>query len=157
MPQLVIERIAPGDGRVSALLRIVDEGFMRTSAAPGLPERALALLPGLARHRCESGHARGIVSELADTESAHLLEHVAIELMALAGEPRTTSGRTEWDFARDGRGVFRVRIGSDNAAVAAEALRRAAVVCEWLLTGAGTAPDIASVADGVRAAGVAAD
>lgn len=156
MPLLVIERMAPGDGRVSALVRVSDERFMRTSAAPGLPERALALLPGLVRHRCESGHARGIVSELADTESAHLLEHVAIELMALAGEARTTSGRTEWDFARDGRGVFRVRIGSDNAAVAAEALRRAAEVCEWLLTGEGTVPDVAVVADGVRAAGTVA-
>jgi cyanophycin synthetase len=106
---------------------------MRTSVVPDLAEKALALLPGLARHTCENGFAHGIAAELADTETPHLLEHVAFELMALSGSPRSLRGETAWDFSADGRGVFRVRLGYDDDLVVLGALRAAVGVCEWLL------------------------
>ncbi len=133
MAVLLIERVDVSSERVEALVRVPEGAPMRTCIVPGLAEKALALLPGLMRHTCDNGSAHGIAAELADTETPHLLEHVAFELMALSGSPRTLRGETEWDFSTDGRGVFRVRLGYDDDLVALGALRAAVGVCEWLL------------------------
>lgn len=147
MPVLRVERIDVGERRVEAIVRVIDAGRMRTSAVPGLAQRAVALLPGLRRHTCENDDGRDMVRELADTETPHLLEHVAEELMALSGSPRTLRGETAWDFAADGAGVFRVRLEYDVDTVAIGALREAMAVVEWLMAGdGGEAPDVAAAA-----------
>ena len=151
MTALVIERIDVSPERIEALVRVPAGESASTRSAAGLPERALALLPGLARHTCENGSAHGIAAELADTETPHLLEHVAFELMALSGSPRTLRGETSWDFAADGRGVFRVRLGYDDDLVALGALREAVGVCEWLLEpDVVERPDVDAIVAGLR-------
>jgi hypothetical protein len=151
MAVLVIERIDVSPERVEALVRVPEGAPMRTLAAPGVAERAVALLPGLVRHTCENGSAHGIAAELADTETPHLLEHIAFELMALSGSPRTLRGETVWDFSADGRGVFRVRLGYDDDLVALGALREALGVCEWLLVpGGAEKPDVDATVAGLR-------
>jgi hypothetical protein len=52
--------------------------------------------------------------------------------MALAGSPRTLRGETSWDFARDGRGLFRVRLAYDDDLVALGAVKTAAEVVRAL-------------------------
>jgi cyanophycin synthetase len=148
MPPLVVERIDVAPDRIEAVVRVPAGKPFRTSASPGLVDRALGLLPGMARHTCDNGSAHGIVAELADTETPHLLEHVAFELMALSGSPRTLRGETAWDFSEDGRGVFRVRLGYDDDLVAMGALRAALGVCEWLLALSPVAekPDVQAIA-----------
>ena len=151
MAFLVVERVEVGPEYLEALVRVPDGETARTSVAPELAGRALALLPGLARHTCENGSAHGIIAELSDTETPHLLEHVAFELMALAGSPRTLRGETAWDFSADGHGVFRVRLGYDDDLVALGALREAVAVCEWLLGPIEAAqPDVDVVVAGLR-------
>ncbi|MEV6928675.1 cyanophycin synthetase [Dactylosporangium sp. NPDC051485] len=61
---------------------------------PGLPERLLGLLPGLAEHHCAAGAPGGFVKRLyGGTYFGHTAEHIAIELSNLIG--RTVSfGRT---------------------------------------------------------------
>jgi hypothetical protein len=145
VPALHIERIEVDPDRVEALVRVTDPAFARTSAVPGLPARALELLPGLSRHTCANGSAHGHVAELADTETPHLLEHVACELMALAGSPRTLRGETAWDFSADGVGVYRVRLAYDDDLVCLGALRNGAEVVEWLLHPSAERPDVVSV------------
>lgn len=132
MSVLRIERIDVGARMLAALVRVTDPACMRTSASPGLAASALELLPGLARHTCENADGRNAAREFADTETPHLLEHVAAELMALSGSPRSLHADTMWDFARDGRGVFRVRLEYDDDLVATGALREAAAIVEWL-------------------------
>jgi len=129
---LTFDRIDVSPSRVEAVVRISDPRLARTSAANGLAERALALLPGLRRHTCENGSAHGIAAELADTETPHLLEHVTFELMALSGSPRTLKGETAWDFSADGVGVYRVRLAYDVDLVALGALKAGAGIVEWL-------------------------
>ena len=146
----MIERVEVGARDVEALVRVCDPTWLRTSFAPGFAERALALLPGLARHTCESGSAHGIRAELVDTETPHALEHVAFELMALSGSPRTLKGETVWDFATDGRGVFHVRLGYDDDLAALGALRYGAAIMEWLLVPGGDAPDVDAVVAALR-------
>jgi len=44
--------------------------------------------PKLRSHRCDSGHHRSFFDEARQTETAHLLEHITVELLALSGVPR---------------------------------------------------------------------
>lgn len=150
MKVLSIERIEVGKRDFEALVRVTDPAHMRTSAVPGLAERALALLPGLARHRCENDANARFVDEMRDTETPHLLEHVTVELMALAGSPRSLPARTTWDFSADGQGVFRVRVTFDNDLVALGALREADLIIDWLWTGDGV-PDVDGTVERLRA------
>lgn len=145
MPVLAIESVHVGPTRVEAVVRVPDGAPTRTSEASGLAERALELLPGLAKHTCENGSHHGIAAELADTETPHLLEHVAFELMALTGSPRTLHGETAWDFSADGRGVYRVRLDYDDDLVALGALREGTGIVEWLLAPSGEGPDVDDV------------
>lgn len=130
---LVVEDVTVSPSRVEAVVRVVDPRYLRTTAFPGLAKRALGMFPDLVRHRCESGSAHGIAAELADTETPHLLEHIALELAALDGSPRTLRGETRWDFKADGRGVFRVSLEYDDEARMRDALARAAQVVGELL------------------------
>jgi cyanophycin synthetase len=143
---LIVQQVTVGAERVSALVRIVEGHPLRSSSVPGLAEDVLLMLPGLVRHRCECGSARGIVAELADTELPHLLEHVALELMALAGSPRSLRGETTWDFTADGHGVFRVALEYDDDLVALGALREAATVVNALVEGDDGAVDVVAAA-----------
>lgn len=53
---------------------------------PGFYERLLALLPGLAQHRCGVGEVGGFLERLRDgTWAGHILEHICLELQTQAG------------------------------------------------------------------------
>lgn len=155
MGWLCFESVEVGPQVVDATVRVADPAFARTSAVPTLSPRALELLPGLRRHTCENGSAHGIAAELADTETPHLLEHVAFELMAMAGSPRTLRGETVWDFERDGAGVYHVRLAYDDDLVALGALKSATSVVEWLMDTVAepdglTRPDLDAITRGLR-------
>lgn len=141
MSVLSIERVDVDAERVEATVRVT-RGLESTSASHGLPARAFELLPGLARHSCRNEDGLDLRRELAHTQTAHLLEHVACELMALSGSPRFLRAETRWDFARDGRGVYRVVLAFDDDLVAVGALSAAAHIVEWLMTAEGKAPDV---------------
>jgi len=126
-------RVAPE--RVSAVVVFEPSEAWRTSEAPWLPARMLAALPGLKGHRCESGSANTFAEELEDTELAHLLEHAALELMAMAGSPDTLRGETSWDFKRDGRGTFHVSLEYDDDLVCIAALTTASEAIGDLVAG----------------------
>jgi hypothetical protein len=119
--------------RVEAVVDFTRDEPLRTSSFPELPTHALLVLPGLRGHRCDNGAGMTFPEEMADTEIAHLLEHIAVELMALSGSPTTLAGRTEWDFRADGHGVFRVLLEYDDDLVAIGALKEAAAIVAWLM------------------------
>lgn len=132
-PALTIFRVEVGPDRVEAIVRVASQRCMRTTSFPGLASRVVEVLPGVVRHRCECGSSHGIEAELADTETPHLLEHIALELMVLSGSPRTLRGDTRWDFNTDGPGVFRLTLEYDDDLVALEALKRGTTIVEMLL------------------------
>ena len=146
--------ITVGAKAIDAVVAFEQVEPLRTSSFPGLPARAISLMPGLRGHRCDNGEGLTFVEELADTEIAHLLEHVTVELMALSGSPDTLAGRTVWDFAADGRGVFHVRIEYDDDLVAIGALSEASAIVDRLcaLDARPDAPDpdIHAVVAGLR-------
>ena len=118
----------PWDGVLRLVVRVPQGSPTTTEGYPGTAERAIERYPHMAVHRCANGHRLGIVHELRSTEVAHLLEHALIEEAVAAGCVRSEiRGETAWDFARDGHGVFRVRVhGIGSEALALAAARAAA-------------------------------
>lgn len=151
MRVLHIGRIDVALGSLEALVR-AEPSLANTAAAPGVADRALGLLPGLARHTCENGTSHGMVAELSATETPHLLEHVAVECMALSGSPRTLRAETVWDFAADGPHVYRVRLDYDIDLVALAALRESLGIVDWLMGVNAERPDIDLVVAHLREA-----
>jgi cyanophycin synthetase len=150
---IVIQRIEVGERSLEATLSISEPAPVRTDGIPEVAPRLLEALPGLRRHSCENDDGRDLVSEMHGTETAHLVEHVACELMALSGSPRTLKGRTEWDFARDGRGVFRITLEFDDDLVALAAMDGAVGIVQWAVTGEGEGyrPDVGALVARLRA------
>jgi len=127
MPDLLeIERIDVGEASLDARIRVPDPSLGMTSALPGLAER------------------------LRDTQIAHCVEHVAAELMALSGSPRTLKGETRWDFARDGAGVYRVHLEFDDDLVALAALSESIDIVKWAAGAGSERPQIERIAERLR-------
>ncbi|RYF77560.1 MAG: cyanophycin synthetase, partial [Comamonadaceae bacterium] len=81
-----------------------------SNLVPGFPDRLTTLLPALIEHHCGVGERGGFIQRLQEgTWAGHVLEHVVIELLNLAGMPtgfgqtRSTSQHGQY------RMVFRAR------------------------------------------------
>ncbi|MGI9952560.1 cyanophycin synthetase [Moorellaceae bacterium AZ2] len=81
-----------------ARLDLKDLAGVKTSSLPGFVERLLTVLPGLGEHYCSRGYPGGFRERLQQgTYLGHVVEHVALELLWVAGEDvsygktRTTS------------------------------------------------------------------
>ena len=72
------------------------EQWPSAKLGPAFIDRLIAALPGLHEHGCSYGEPGGFVRRLREDEGTwmgHILEHVAIELQNIAGEP-VTFGKT---------------------------------------------------------------
>jgi hypothetical protein len=134
-----VRRLQGSRGRFDVAVSFRPDEPLRTT--PEVAARALELLPGLARHSCENDTGKTFPEELADTEVAHLFEHVTLELMAEAGSPRTLRGETTWDFERDGRGTFHVSLECDDERRCRHAVKAATAVVRAAIEG-GKPPDM---------------
>lgn len=147
---LRIEAVEVGERRLEARVRVDAAGALTTRAWPGMADRLWSLLPGLARHSCHNDGGVSFREELADTQLAHCVEHVAAELMALAGSPRNLRGETRWDFSADGPGVYRVALEYDDDLVALGALRESVAIVEWAALEDREPPSPSNIAQGLR-------
>src|SRR6476469_6382386 len=86
---------------------------------PGFNERLTTLLPALIEHHCGVGERGGFLQRLEEgTWAGHVLEHVVIELLNLAGMP-TGFGQTR---STSQRGVYRMVFRARDEQVARSAL-----------------------------------
>ena len=86
---------------------------------PGLTERLVGMLPALVEHHCGVGERGGFLQRLVEgTWAGHVLEHVVIELLNLAGMP-TGFGQTR---STSKRGVYRMVFRARDEQVARTAL-----------------------------------
>ena len=117
--------------RTSATARGVALGQAR---ARRFTDGLIAALPGLHEHGCSYGEPGGFIRRLTEDEGTwlgHILEHVAIELQNVAGEP-VTFGKTRgagaaghyhvvYQYEQEDVGLEAGRLGLDAAALAAAA------------------------------------
>ena len=96
------------------------EEWPSTRLGPGFINGLLDLLPGLREHGCSYGEPGGFVRRLTEDEGTwmgHILEHVAIELQALAGH-QVTFGKTR---GADRPGLYHVVFEYEQQSVGLEA------------------------------------
>lgn len=86
---------------------------------PGFSDRLVALMPALLEHHCGVGERGGFIQRLVEgTWAGHVLEHVVIELLNLAGMP-TGFGQTR---STSRRGIYRMVVRARDEQVARSAL-----------------------------------
>lgn len=74
------------DPVIESLVDIGELEDFPSDKIPGLPDRLVALLPGLMEHRCSYEEYGGFVRRLREgTWAGHIMEHVTLELFGLAG------------------------------------------------------------------------
>lgn len=117
-----------------------------TDAFPHFTEALLDLLPSLASHWCSAGGPGGFLDRLREgTYLGHVVEHVALELQALAGLP-VVHGKTR---RGDRPGLYQVVYECQSAAAGLEAGRAAVAMVEAVL--AGDTPDVPAEVARLRA------
>jgi hypothetical protein len=144
---VLLESVTISPEAVEGMLRFAPGESLRTSECDGLADRVMMALPGLRGHRCDNDTGATFAEEIRDTEIAHLVEHAALEVMAMAGSPDTLRGLTHWDVTRDGRGSFHVRLEYDDSLVAARALSFAVRFVEAATSRAGLPDALAEARD----------
>jgi cyanophycin synthetase len=104
---------------IEALIDIGELEDHPSNTIAGLYERLTDWLPGLVEHHCGVGERGGFLQRLREgTWPGHIMEHVAIELLNLAGMS-TSFGQTR---STDERGVYKLVIRAREEHVARQAL-----------------------------------
>lgn len=144
-----IEKVTIGPRVLVARVELAPGAPLMTSDDPEGTARVLELLPGLADHAClgDASERFGEVAE--DTELAHLLEHVTVELLAqtdVAGD--IASGQT----VPQGERTFEITLSCPDDVLVAGALSSAVWILQWAYSGGGDPrPDVAAIVDGLVA------
>ncbi|MBW8714638.1 MAG: cyanophycin synthetase, partial [Variovorax paradoxus] len=115
----------------------------------GFTDRLTALLPALIEHHCGVGERGGFIQRLTEgTWSGHVLEHVVIELLNLAGMP-TGFGQTR---STSEHGVYRMVFRARDEQVARVALAQGhRLLMAAINNDPFTADDVQKAVDAVKA------
>lgn len=152
MAQLIsIKKVVVGPKNLTATVEFSAKAPRLTSENAEATERVLELLPGLSEHLClgDADARFGLVAE--DTEVAHLLEHVTVELLALtnlAGD--VASGKTSLVDSR--RGLYEIILACPDDVLVAASLSSAVWLLNWAYGNQEDAdPDINAIVSGLVA------
>ena len=152
MAQLIsIKKVVVGPKNLTATVEFSAKAPRLTSENAEATERVLELLPGLSGHLClgDADARFGLVAN--DTEVAHLLEHVTVELLALtnlAGD--VSSGKTSLMDSR--RGLYEIILACPDDVLVAASLSSAVWLLNWAYGNQDEAdPDINAIVSGLVA------
>lgn len=152
MAQLIsIKKVVVGPKNLTATVEFSAKAPRLTSEEAEATKRVLELLPGLSNHLClgDADARFGLVAE--DTEVAHLLEHVTVELLALtnlAGD--VASGKTSLVDSR--RGLYEIILACPDDVLVAASLSSAVWLLNWAYGNQEDAdPDINAIVSGLVA------
>ena len=152
MAQLIsIKKVVVGPKNLTATVEFSAKAPRLTSENAEATERVLELLPGLSEHLClgDADARFGLVAK--DTEVAHLLEHVTVELLALtnlAGD--VSSGKTSLVDSR--RGLYEIILACSDDVLVAASLSSAVWLLNWAYGNQDEAdPDINAIVSGLVA------
>ena len=155
MAQLIdIIRVVVGPEYLTATVRVADGAPLMTSEDLEGTTRVYNLLPTIIDHACVGDKGSIFKDCMGDTELAHLLEHVTVELLARTNMvDEIVAGRTWRELAYDR--TYSVRLSCVDDVLVAGALSSAIWLMDWAFTGGiGPVPDVdatvAGLADLVR-------
>ncbi len=115
---------------ITATIEVADNMPLNTSEDIQATARVYNLLPQITEHACMGEGCDTFRDAMGNTSVAHLLEHVAVELMSLTEpEEDITCGRTWVD--EDDEQVYHVQLGCSNDILGCGALSSAAWILHW--------------------------
>ena len=142
-----IKKVTVRPRTLEAVVELAPSAPERTSDDPEGTARVTGLIPELADHVCLGDAAPHFGEVVEDTELAHLLEHVTVELLARtdkAGD--VTSGQT----VEVGEHTYQLTFACPDDVLVTGALSSAVWVLQWAYSGGGDPePDIDATAQGL--------
>lgn len=142
-----ISKVTVGPRNLEAVVSVSPSAPLMTSEDPEGTELVFGIMPGLADHMCLGDASSNFGEVVADTELAHLLEHVTVELLAqtdAAGD--VTSGQT----VEIGERTYKITLACPDDVLVAGALSSAAWILQWAYSGGGEPePDVEAIASGL--------
>lgn len=147
---LDIEQVTVGARKLTARVRVMPGMPLKTSEDIEATARVYYLAPAIATHTCLGDAGAQFQDCMGDTEVAHLMEHLAVEIMIetnLAGD--IASGRTRAVPGEDR--LFEIELSCPDDALTLGALSSAAFMMDWAFLHADQqAPDFAGTVHGLR-------
>lgn len=146
-----IKKVSVGPEYLTARIRIGDGFPLMTNEDLDGTTRVWRLMPQIASHACAGDGGETFRDVMGATELAHLLEHVAVELMARTNLGDDVSyGRTK---AVEGvERTYLVQLVCPDDVLCVGALSSAAWILQWAFSGGGAPePDIDAIVQGLVA------
>ena len=150
MAQLLdIQRIAIGSDALRATVRVAEGAPLRTSESVEGTARVYWLMPAIADHRCLGEGGEVFRDVMGDTDIAHLMEHVTLELLSrtnIAGD--ISCGRTrDLEAPR----TFEIALDCPDDVLVTSALSSAAWILQWAFGSADEAakPNVDAIVAGI--------
>ena len=142
-----IKKVTIGPKNLEAVVEVAPSAPLMTSDDPEGTGLVLDLIPELVDHVCLGDAAPHFGEVVEDTELAHLLEHVTVELLArtdVAGD--VSSGQT----TGLGERAYKITFLCPDDVLVAGALSSAAWILQWAYSGGGEPePDVDAIASGL--------
>ena len=144
-----IQKVTVGPRNLEAVVTLAPSAPVMTSDDIEATAHVFDLLPGLMDHICLGDSSERFTEVAGNTELAHLLEHVTVELLAqtdVAGD--ISSGRT----TQLGDRLYQITLACSDDVLVAGALSSAVWILQWAFSGAGDPkPDVAATVEGLVA------
>lgn len=129
-----IKKVVIGPKVLDATIQLSDDAPLMTSDDALGTRRVVDLIPGVEKHVCLGDAAPQFGDVVRDTEVAHLLEHVTVELLALTNRAGDiASGRTT--TLDNSLRLFEVSLACPDDVLVAGALSSAAWILDWAYAG----------------------
>lgn len=152
MAQLIdIEKVTISPRTLSAEVRFGEDAPLYTGDSPEGTKLVAALIPELANHACYGDGGATFGEVMDNTELAHLLEHVTVELLARTNRAGSISaGQTRAIDAQSG--LFELRLACPDDVLVAGALSSASWIIDWAYSGGSDPePDVDAIVQGLVA------
>ncbi len=150
MAQLIdIIRVVVGTEYLTATVHISHDAPLMTSEDLEGTTRVYNLLPTIIDHACAGDHGSTFKDCMGDTELAHLLEHVTVELLARTNlVDEVVAGRTWRELAYDR--TYSIQLACVDDVLVAAALSSAVWLMDWAFSGGvGPVPDVEATVAGL--------
>jgi hypothetical protein len=145
-----LQSITFGGGHALVRVRLSDDAPLTTDENIEATAHVYYVMPGIADHACTGDAGATFKDVMGATETAHLLEHMTIELMALTNMAGDVScGRTRAVSGDDDR-LFEIELAAPDDVLVTSALSSALWILDWALSGAAEPePDLKGIVAGI--------
>ena len=145
-----LKKVVVGPETLCATVRLDAAAPVMTSDDIEATQRVYDLMPQIADHACISEAGDVFRDALPNTECAHLLEHVCVELMSRLDLEDVSAGNTAAVPGEER--TWTVKLSCPDDVLVAGVVSSAVWIMEWAFTGGhGAKPDLDSIVEGLHA------